>query len=163
MHGHGDRPNLCIYPGCDRGVLGNGFPRKYNLLDHMKRVHDHQVEFASATEDAVHRKSGNRKRKASTPNSVQEPAPRRQKAVSMLQTSSHGITVPQVGYPLYQQQAVFQPGLPQGNLAQAAQGPLFPSWENQNGFVQSPHEDMHLHQLSQNAGLRRLSGQVSRG
>ncbi|KAL3428236.1 C2H2 transcription factor [Phlyctema vagabunda] len=40
MHGHGDKPYLCKYDGCDRGVPGNGFPRSWNLKDHMKRVHN---------------------------------------------------------------------------------------------------------------------------
>lgn len=40
MHGHGDKPFLCTYDGCERGVSGNGFPRHWNLRDHMKRVHN---------------------------------------------------------------------------------------------------------------------------
>lgn len=39
MHGHGDKPYLCTYEGCDRAVAGNGFPRNWNLRDHMRRVH----------------------------------------------------------------------------------------------------------------------------
>ena len=39
MHGHGDKPFLCTHEGCERGVAGNGFPRHWNLRDHMKRVH----------------------------------------------------------------------------------------------------------------------------
>lgn len=39
MHGHGDKPYLCTYEGCDRAVPGNGFPRNWNLRDHMRRVH----------------------------------------------------------------------------------------------------------------------------
>lgn len=40
MHGHGDKPFTCTYEGCERGVPGNGFPRHWNLRDHMKRVHN---------------------------------------------------------------------------------------------------------------------------
>ncbi|MCJ1286861.1 hypothetical protein MMC26_006207 [Xylographa opegraphella] len=40
MHGHGDKPYLCRYVDCDRSIEGNGFPRRWNLLDHMKRVHN---------------------------------------------------------------------------------------------------------------------------
>lgn len=40
MHGHGSKPHLCSYSDCDRSIPGNGFPRRYNLFDHMKRVHD---------------------------------------------------------------------------------------------------------------------------
>jgi len=40
MHGHGDKPYLCTYEGCDRAAPGNGFPRQWNLKDHMRRVHN---------------------------------------------------------------------------------------------------------------------------
>ncbi|KAF2710154.1 hypothetical protein K504DRAFT_252767 [Pleomassaria siparia CBS 279.74] len=40
MHGHGSRPHLCQFEDCERSVDGHGFPRRYNLFDHMKRVHD---------------------------------------------------------------------------------------------------------------------------
>ena len=40
MHGHGDKPYLCTYEGCERSVTGNGFPRHWNLRDHMRRVHN---------------------------------------------------------------------------------------------------------------------------
>lgn len=43
MHGHGDRPFMCSYSDCERSLPGNGFPRRWNLMDHMKRVHDHQA------------------------------------------------------------------------------------------------------------------------
>ena len=41
MHGHGSKPHLCTYADCERSLPGNGFPRRYNLFDHMKRVHDY--------------------------------------------------------------------------------------------------------------------------
>ncbi|KAH8790905.1 Zn-finger protein [Hyaloscypha sp. PMI_1271] len=37
MHGHGDKPFVCPFQNCSRA--GNGFPRRWNLRDHMKRVH----------------------------------------------------------------------------------------------------------------------------
>jgi hypothetical protein len=40
MHGHGEKPFLCRFEGCERGTPGNGFPRHWNLCDHMKRVHN---------------------------------------------------------------------------------------------------------------------------
>ncbi|KAI1003257.1 hypothetical protein K3495_g4948 [Podosphaera aphanis] len=40
MHGHGDKPFLCTYEGCDRGIPGKGFPRHWNLRDHQRRVHN---------------------------------------------------------------------------------------------------------------------------
>ncbi|RKF57924.1 putative c2h2 transcription factor [Erysiphe neolycopersici] len=39
MHGHGDKPFLCPFEGCDRGIPGKGFPRRWNLCDHIRRVH----------------------------------------------------------------------------------------------------------------------------
>lgn len=41
LHGHGDNPHLCFFEGCDRSVPGYGFPRRWNLFDHMRRVHDY--------------------------------------------------------------------------------------------------------------------------
>lgn len=41
MHGHGDKPYLCNFDNCDRSIPGNGFPRRWNLRDHMRRVHDY--------------------------------------------------------------------------------------------------------------------------
>jgi hypothetical protein len=50
MHGHGDKPYLCTYEGCDRAVPGCGFPRNWNLRDHMRRVHnDNGQSLAMAT------------------------------------------------------------------------------------------------------------------
>lgn len=40
LHGHGDKPYSCNYTGCERSLPGNGFPRQWNLKDHMKRVHN---------------------------------------------------------------------------------------------------------------------------
>lgn len=40
MHGHGDKPYLCTFEGCERSAPGCGFPRRWNLSDHMKRVHN---------------------------------------------------------------------------------------------------------------------------
>ena len=41
MHGHGNKPHLCHFPDCERAAEDNGFPRRWNLFDHMKRVHDY--------------------------------------------------------------------------------------------------------------------------
>lgn len=82
MHGHGDRPHLCFYPGCERGFAGNGFPRRYNLYDHMKRVHDHKEDTHSGLaspsngETPSSKKLAGRKRKA-TESSLPEPAAQR--------------------------------------------------------------------------------------
>ena len=33
------KPYLCPFTDCDRSFIGQGFPRRWNLHDHMKRVH----------------------------------------------------------------------------------------------------------------------------
>ncbi|KAJ8133285.1 hypothetical protein O1611_g351 [Lasiodiplodia mahajangana] len=48
MHGHGDKPYLCTYDGCERAIPGNGFPRQWNLRDHMRRVHNDNGNSLSA-------------------------------------------------------------------------------------------------------------------
>ncbi|OCK84993.1 hypothetical protein K432DRAFT_77345 [Lepidopterella palustris CBS 459.81] len=72
MHGHGSKPHLCTYPDCERSMPGNGFPRRYNLFDHMKRVHDYtgstsppeQVSPAiPAAQTTLKRQNSSRKRK----------------------------------------------------------------------------------------------------
>ncbi|KAF2122796.1 hypothetical protein BDV96DRAFT_608666 [Lophiotrema nucula] len=68
MHGHGSRPHLCHFTDCERSVPGNGFPRRYNLFDHMKRVHDYTGPTTEPSpphaEPAASRKSNSRKRKS---------------------------------------------------------------------------------------------------
>ncbi|RSL94762.1 hypothetical protein CEP52_012469 [Fusarium oligoseptatum] len=39
LHGYGDKPFLCPQEGCERAAPGNGFPRRWNLVDHMRRRH----------------------------------------------------------------------------------------------------------------------------
>ncbi|KAL7798262.1 hypothetical protein V8C37DRAFT_369289 [Trichoderma ceciliae] len=64
LHGHGDKPFLCMYEGCERSILGSGFPRQWNLRDHMKRVHnDHGSTDGSPTGTAQQATKG-RKRKS---------------------------------------------------------------------------------------------------
>jgi len=68
MHGHGARPHLCHFRDCERAVPGHGFPRRYNLFDHMKRVHQYDgptTEPSPPVQGQAPRKSASRKRKAS--------------------------------------------------------------------------------------------------
>ncbi|ODA80084.1 hypothetical protein RJ55_03042 [Drechmeria coniospora] len=71
LHGHGEKPFLCIYDGCERAMHGNGFPRQWNLRDHMKRVHnDHGISSGSPPAAAVpvsQPVNGSRKRKLDAP------------------------------------------------------------------------------------------------
>lgn len=53
FHGHGDNPHLCLFEGCERSIPGYGFPRRWNLFDHMRRVHDFaSVEQLSSPENS---------------------------------------------------------------------------------------------------------------
>ncbi|KAJ9233995.1 hypothetical protein DTO207G8_4110 [Paecilomyces variotii] len=77
LHGHGDNPHLCLFEGCDRSVPGYGFPRRWNLFDHMKRVHDYtSSERPSSPETApgvlnAKKKDTVRKRKVTGPTAAQ--------------------------------------------------------------------------------------------
>ncbi|KAF2153866.1 hypothetical protein K461DRAFT_117566 [Myriangium duriaei CBS 260.36] len=51
LHGHGDKPHLCKYRSCERSVDGKGFPRHYNLMDHMRRMHGHEGDEDNVPED----------------------------------------------------------------------------------------------------------------
>ncbi|RDW68321.1 hypothetical protein BP5796_08978 [Coleophoma crateriformis] len=79
MHGHGDKPYLCKYDGCDRGVPGNGFPRSWNLKDHMKRVHNDPGlstrSNASGSPTPSVRSNKRRKAEAKESEKEKEPAP----------------------------------------------------------------------------------------
>lgn len=57
MHGHGDKPYLCTYEGCDRAVPGCGFPRNWNLRDHMRRVHNDNGQSLAAVASGSHSSS----------------------------------------------------------------------------------------------------------
>ncbi|KAF3770183.1 hypothetical protein M406DRAFT_335903 [Cryphonectria parasitica EP155] len=62
MHGHGTKPYPCTFSGCDRAQPGNGFPRKWNLHDHMQRVHN--AAPPSPDEDGRKDAARSRKRKS---------------------------------------------------------------------------------------------------
>ena len=47
MHGHGENPHMCVFPECERAMEGHGFPRRWNLHDHMKRVHGYDAAASS--------------------------------------------------------------------------------------------------------------------
>src|SRR5690606_2894113 len=35
--------NLCTVKGCDRAIMGNGFSRSDNLLNHLRQVHGQTI------------------------------------------------------------------------------------------------------------------------
>ncbi|KAF2817653.1 uncharacterized protein BDZ99DRAFT_405449 [Mytilinidion resinicola] len=95
MHGHGSKPHLCTYQDCERSVPGHGFPRRYNLFDHMKRVHDYTgstspSENVSPPVQSAHaplkRKSSSRKRKTLT--QVDEMTEKRQKTANRISSAA---------------------------------------------------------------------------
>ncbi|KAF7548417.1 hypothetical protein G7046_g8686 [Stylonectria norvegica] len=68
LHGHGEKPFLCVYDGCERAAPGNGFPRQWNLRDHMKRVHnDHGSSSGSPPLAPTQQPAKGRKRKTDVP------------------------------------------------------------------------------------------------
>lgn len=87
MHGHGEKPYLCHYDGCDRAKSGNGFPRQWNLRDHMRRVHNDNgppPDMASSPPVTLGSSASGRgrKRKTDVPEKTptQEKAPRKSKS-----------------------------------------------------------------------------------
>ncbi|KAH6897231.1 hypothetical protein B0T10DRAFT_526402 [Thelonectria olida] len=67
LHGHGEKPFLCIYEGCERANPGNGFPRQWNLRDHMKRVHNDHGSSGGSPPSGTANSSKGRKRKTDVP------------------------------------------------------------------------------------------------
>lgn len=89
MHGHGERPHTCPVAGCERAT--NGFPRRWNLQDHMKRVHHHvdlpdrrSVSPGSATSP------GNKKKRALPNDSLQTQRKKSKTSASPLVTQDTG-------------------------------------------------------------------------
>ncbi|KAH6850043.1 hypothetical protein B0I37DRAFT_103209 [Chaetomium sp. MPI-CAGE-AT-0009] len=79
MHGHGEKPYLCTYEGCERSIAGHGFPRQWNLRDHMRRVHN---DNGTAAQPASPPPSGatasrGRKRKSDVPEKQEKPSSRK--------------------------------------------------------------------------------------
>lgn len=175
MHGHGDRPHLCYYPGCERGVPGSGFPRRYNLFDHMKRVHDHKADPIQDVVDAKggSRKASSRKRKASG-SVAEEPGTRRQKTTpSGLPSPGHSVA----SIPYSQQPFAVAPELSHGVKSQYGnydgrrQSHAYSQWnqqkqllEYQMSSVTSPDDEASLQRLNQNIEeFRRLSQKARHG
>lgn len=100
LHGHGDNPHLCLWEGCDRSIPGFGFPRRWNLYDHMRRVHDytsserHSSPESSPIGTPAKKKETSRKRKVTGPT----PAPTMKRTRSVhSQTGSAKATSAQHG------------------------------------------------------------------
>lgn len=175
MHGHGERPHLCFYPGCERGLSGNGFPRRYNLYDHMKRVHDHKDSPSAASQERstsrstsqAPRKPSSRKRRASS--ASDEPAAQRVKVQptrESVQVAPSGATPPMPEY--LDTHAGIQRQQKNNHTRQRV---LYSQWAQQRELVnfqmssvQGPDDEVNLQLLSQNIEeLRRLSQQARQG
>ena len=64
MHNHGVNPYLCDYPDCERAKAGNGFPRRWNQRDHMKRVHGwDELEPSRGSSNDRHSTDGSRRKR----------------------------------------------------------------------------------------------------
>lgn len=171
MHGHGDRPHLCFYPGCERGISGNGFPRRYNLYDHMRRVHDHKDEPTNQEmpSSGSQRKSGGRKRRASS--ASDEPAAQRVK-VQPKREAVQMVAMPPTGSaPTVNEYHDARSGLQRQRSDHSRQRVLYSQWAQQRDLinfqmssVQGPDDEVNLQRLSQNIEeLRRLSQQARQG
>ena len=74
LHGHGVNPYLCPVPTCERAKEDGGFPRSWNLKDHVKRVHGELYprwyretsDSSSSSNSSTQGRSG-RKRRGSSP------------------------------------------------------------------------------------------------
>ncbi|KAF9877334.1 C2H2 transcription factor [Colletotrichum karsti] len=77
MHGHGDKPFLCSYEGCDRAMPGNGFPRQWNLKDHMRRVHNDNGAPGSPTNASVGQQSSKSRKRKDAPKAGSAPSSRK--------------------------------------------------------------------------------------
>lgn len=65
LHNHGINPYLCKFPGCERARHDNGFPRRWNQRDHMKRVHGWEEIDSDDSADRRHADPSARRKKSS--------------------------------------------------------------------------------------------------
>ncbi|KAG6003651.1 hypothetical protein E4U21_001812 [Claviceps maximensis] len=90
LHGHGDKPFLCVYEGCERAVPGNGFPRQWNLRDHMKRVHnDHGSAGGSPPSGGSSQSAKGRKRRTEVPEPSSGTRKATLKSMPVAETTKH--------------------------------------------------------------------------
>lgn len=89
MHGHGAKPFLCKFEGCERAHENHGFPRRWNLLDHMKRVHGYSAsepsnnsDSPSPSDSSSHKDPTNGQRKRRTPSPMENGAAKRAKVAT---------------------------------------------------------------------------------
>lgn len=66
LHNHGINPYLCKFPGCERARRDNGFPRRWNQRDHMKRVHGWEEIDSDESADRGYTDSSSRRKKSTS-------------------------------------------------------------------------------------------------
>lgn len=59
-------PYLCKFQGCERARRDNGFPRRWNQRDHMKRVHGYEELDSDESVDRGYTDSSARRKKSSS-------------------------------------------------------------------------------------------------
>lgn len=66
LHNHGINPYLCKFQGCERARHDNGFPRRWNQRDHMKRVHGYEEVDSDESVDRGYTDSSARRKKSTS-------------------------------------------------------------------------------------------------
>lgn len=84
LHNHGINPYLCMYPGCERARRDNGFPRRWNQRDHMKRVHGWDEVDSDESADRAYPNPSARRKKSS---SIQHHVPMKRSSSSRAQAN----------------------------------------------------------------------------
>lgn len=91
MHNHGLNPYICLFHGCERSRQGNGFPRRWNQRDHMKRVHDwEEPETSGYDQDRNGPSDSTKRRKSGNPHAVPMKRSTSSHAKAQAATYSHG-------------------------------------------------------------------------
>ncbi|KAI9753063.1 MAG: hypothetical protein M4579_005362 [Chaenotheca gracillima] len=90
MHGHGAKPFTCHFEDCERSVEGCGFPRRWNLLDHMKRVHDFKGDTSSRSSFSSTASTHNDHRKRKLARAQQKQSSKKSKSVSGRMSTNEG-------------------------------------------------------------------------
>jgi hypothetical protein len=70
MHAYGKNPHRCHFTGCERAI--EGFPRRWNLYDHMRRVHKYDAsQFMDSNEDYSDYEVPSKRKGSGAPSSTQ--------------------------------------------------------------------------------------------
>ena len=109
MHGHGPKPHLCRFKDCDRAMEDNGFPRRWNLFDHMKRVHDYAGSEPSNKSNSPSPSSSSPEPHTDLPKKKRTPSPISEGAAKRAKVNAAGRSVEYMSG----SQMISQAGIPQ--------------------------------------------------